>query len=162
MWNVVINDSKSIEISPRIRIVLANAKTRPRILFTHPSMMAPRSDSISLPMAESASDTPTRMTAKDISLSACSDTLMYFAIHSPTTFANCDESQIPRTIDAIEITWEMKPFLRPWMIAGMRHIKIMISRMFIILLNLVYLRIEIFGAYVPTAKIGKYFYKYDI
>ena len=79
----------------------------------------------------------TRISANAIILRICSDAVMYCDIHSVTMFANRAEAQMPATIEMIEIAWEMKPFLSPCIMAGMRAIKIMASKMFINLLKMI-------------------------
>ena len=61
--------------------------------------------------------------------------------------------QTPAIMDITATTWAMKPFLKPCIRAGMKHIKRMISKILIIQPKFVYLQIRI----QYFAKLDKYF-----
>ena len=124
-------------ISPIIRTAFNNEKSRPSSLLIHPSITIFRIDSRSLPRSPRTMKTMTRISANAIILRTCSDAVMYCDTHSVTMFANRAEAQMPAIIEIIEIAWEMKPFLSPCIMAGMRAIKIMASKMFINLLKMI-------------------------
>ena len=122
---------------PRMRTVFTSAKTVPRSLFIHPRKAKLRIDSSSLPMSPSARNTAMSISENATILRTCSDAVMYCAIHAVTLPANCADAQIPTIRDIIEIACEMKPFLRPCIRAGIRHIKIMASMIFIYILKMI-------------------------
>ena len=62
-----------------------------------------------------------------------------------------------------EIACDMNPLIKPWIRAGIRHIKIMISSKFIFIPKNVYIcGLKNPELYVRHAKIDKYFHKYGI
>ena len=124
------------------------------IQFRVTSLITPSS---TFPISPSARNTAIIISTKATIFKVCSGALMYFASQSLAITANLTEAHTPNTMDAMEITCDIRPFLSPCMTAGIRQIKIMISSIFILPVKSVYLQIEIFGAEVPIAKIDNYF-----
>ena len=123
----------------------ARENATPSSRFSHPSMISLMIPSSALPINPSTRNTARRISANAVSLSACSEAVIYWASHTPTAFANFADAQTPAMREIIDIACDMNPFRMPCMIAGTRQIKIMISNIFINTLKCVYLRIEIFG-----------------
>ena len=136
--------------SPRMHLISDNAT--PSSLLSQPSMMTLMMPSSSLPRSPRTTNTATRMSAKAVSLRTCSDAVIYSASQAPTMLANFADAHTPAIREIIDMACDMKPFLMPWKIAGIRQIKIMISNIFINTLKCVYLRIEIFGKYSRLQK----------
>ena len=154
---VALRLSKAIARRPRMSRHFTTEKHIPASLliqFRVTSLITPSS---TFPSSPSATNTAIIISTKATIFSVCSGALIYFASQSLAATANLTEAQTPTTMDAIEITCDIRPFLSPCMTAGIRQIKIMISSMFILPVKSVYLQIEIFGAIVPIAKIDNYF-----
>ena len=130
--NVSFTEVNAMIASPTIRLVLRRANISPRNLFSHPRLTSLNMPSSIFPMAARSRNATTRIRANETSFNTCSDAVMYCATHADTMSAKCADAQMPAMMDTIEMTWAMKPFLRPWKTAGMKQIKRMISTMLII------------------------------
>ena len=116
---------------PKTSIHFNRENTIPKSLFSHPSITNLNIPSRSFPISPRMMNTTMRISAKDTILSTCSDAVMYCASQSPTIFANLADAHTPAKSEMMDMAWEIKPFLSPWMMAGIRQIKIMISKIFI-------------------------------
>ena len=112
---------------------LARAKTSPRTLLTQPSVTSLNIPYKSFPTSHNMINTAMRMRVKDIILRTWSEADIYWVIHSLTIAENLDDAHTPKMMDIRDIACDMKPFLKPWIIAGTKQIKRMISKMFIFL-----------------------------
>ena len=128
---VLFHELKAIATSPRISTVLSIENTTPASLFAHPRKAKSRIFSSSLPIRPNAMNTPTRITANDTIFSICSEAEMYCDIHLVAMSAKRADAHMPTTKEIIEIACDINPLRNPWNIAGMRHIKIMASSIFI-------------------------------
>ena len=134
----------------------------PRSLFTHPSMTSFIVASNNLPAAARMMKVTTMISANATTFSTCSDAVIYWAIHSLTIVANLADAHTPKMSETMEITCEMNPFLSPWIIAGIRQIKIMISSIFINIFKIVYICRLKFSGRCPDCKNRQLFYNYGI
>ena len=155
--NVLLRLSNAIARSPRMSRHFTTEKHMPASLFIQLSITSLITPSKTFPISPSATNTAIIISTKATIFSVCSGALIYCASHWLAITANFTEAQTPTTMDAMEITCDIRPFLSPCMTAGIRQIKIMISSIFILPVKSVYLQIEIFGAVVPIAKIDNYF-----
>ena len=144
-------------ISPTMRAAFSRANTTPSSLFSHPSITSLNIPSISFPIAASARNTARSIMAKATILSTCSEAEIYWLIHPVTILAKRADAHIPAMMEMMEMACAMKPFLIPCTIAGIKHIKRMISNVFIFLVKIVYLQIEFPRRDFVNAKIGNYF-----
>ena len=142
---LVLSELKASAINPSISRLLNIAKATPSSLLSHPSIISFMMPSRILPVRPSAMNTTIRISANETIFKICSEQVIYCASQSPTILANLADAHTPKMIEMIPMTCDIKPFLMPWMMAGTRQIKIMISNIFINTLKCVYLRIEIFG-----------------
>ena len=102
-------------------------------MLSHPKRMIFMLASIILPRANKANITTTRMTTNATMLSMAGEAPSnHPAIHPLTSEENLNDSHTPRIIDMMATTWAMRPFLSPFMIAGTKHKRIIISMMFIV------------------------------
>ena len=143
--------------NPRMSRHFANEKHIPASLLIQLSITSLITPSNTLPISPSTTNTAIIISTNATIFNVCSGALIYWASHWLEITANLTDAQTPNAMDAMEITWDIRPFLSPSMTAGIRQIKIMISSIFILPVKSVYLQIEIFGAVVPIAKIDNYF-----
>ena len=129
--NVSFNASKRMDMTPRISMHLSIAKRTPNSLLIHPKVASLTSASMALPRSMRPTMTATSIMTKAMSLRVCSEMVMYWDSQPPKRSANVADAHTPMMIDMIETNWAMKPFLMPCITAGTRHIKIMMSNMFI-------------------------------
>ena len=140
-----LSESYATATNPRMRRHLNTENTTPRSLFIHPRSTRLNIFSNNLPTSPRIRNTTIMIRAKAITFSTCSDAGMYWVRISHTKVVNLADAHTPASIDTIEIACEMNPFLSPCTMDGTRHIKIMISSMFIIPRKFVYLRIKNLG-----------------
>ena len=135
--NELLSELKASIIIPMIRNAFNSENSRPSNLLIHPSVTIFNMDSSSFPSSPRMIHTTTRIRANAMILRICSEAVIYCDTHAVTRFANRAEAQMPAMIEIIEIAWEMKPFLSPCIMAGIRAIKIMASKIFINLLKMI-------------------------
>ena len=88
--------------------------------------------SMIFPTAKSANITTMRITVNDAMSSISEDTPPnHCASHFPSIEENLKDSHTPRIIDIIETTCATRPLLSPFITAGMKQMRIIISRIFI-------------------------------
>ena len=129
--NVLLRLSKAMARRPRIRRHFATEKHIPASLLIQFSVTSLMTLSNTLPISPSTTNTAIIISTKATIFNVCSGALIYSASNWLAITANRTEAHTPNTMDAMEITCDIRPFLSPCMTAGIRHIKIMISSIFI-------------------------------
>ena len=137
---------------PTINAVFRRANATPSSLFSHPSITSFMVASITFPNAPNTRNTRIIINANATSSRTCVDAVIHCPIHPLAIEAKRADIHTPRISDTIEITCEMKPFLIPCTTAGMKHIKRMMSIIFINHLKVVSLRFEKIGWFQTVCK----------